>query len=251
MANYEGQRLSAGAGTGYTTVPTAAELAGCFSTPVTDPTTGLPFAGSGGCVSLIPAARFSRLAKVTIAQGFIPGANCSGCGGNPKNNYSFNSTDTLTANQQTYRIDRGSAQMGQTLWQRYLLGLQPFWSWRGIGRGQWFRNRGNQHQLGRWAHHQLRIPHRQPVHHGEMDSYLVNFGAPVPASLQTSLGFSGVFTDLTPQQRSYPYDRLWKSEWREYRRASAAQTTPTPIATTQCGSTAMLCPTSVARIPSR
>ena len=39
---------------------------------------------------------------------------------------------------------------------------------------------------------------------GEMDSYLVNFGSPVNSSLQTALGFSGVFTDLTPQQRSYP-----------------------------------------------
>ena len=39
---------------------------------------------------------------------------------------------------------------------------------------------------------------------GVMDSYLVNFGHPVSASLQTALGFSGVFTDLTAQQRSYP-----------------------------------------------
>ena len=86
MANYEGWRIIAGAGTGYTTVPTAAELAGNFSTPITDPTTGMPFPGGNGYASIIPASRFSRLANVTIANGFIPAPNCSGCGGNAKNN---------------------------------------------------------------------------------------------------------------------------------------------------------------------
>ena len=76
MANYEGWRVNAGAGTGYTTVPTPAELAGCFSTPVTDPTTGMPFPGGDGYASIIPAERFSRLANVTIANGFIPTPNC-------------------------------------------------------------------------------------------------------------------------------------------------------------------------------
>jgi hypothetical protein len=204
MANYEGQRLSAGAGTGYTTVPTPAELAGCFSTSVTDPTTGMPFAGGGGCVSQIPAARFSRLAKVTIAQGFIPGANCSGCGGNALNNYSYNSTNTLKSNQQTYRIDQDLHKWGR------LFGRGTYSTYNPFGAGGASAAASGSGTSGintNWAAGYTTNFGAHIVNQfimGVMDSYLVNFGAPVAASVQTSLGFSGVFTNLTPQQRSYP-----------------------------------------------
>ena len=204
MANYEGWRVNAGAGTGYTTVPTPAELEGNFSTPVTDPLTGMPFPGGNGYASIIPAERFSRLANVTISNGFIPAPNCSGCGGNAKNNYTFPSSTTLSSNQQTYRIDQDMHKWGR------LFGRGTYSTYDPFGTGGVSGPVSGSGTAGintNWAAgHTISIgPHivNQFIM-GLMDSYLVNFGYPVSASIQTALGFSGVFDNLTPQQRSYP-----------------------------------------------
>jgi hypothetical protein len=204
MANYEGWRVNAGVGTGYTTVPTPAELKGDFTTPVTDPTTGQPFPGGNGYASIIPAARFSRLASETISLGFIPAPNCSGCGGNAKNNLSVPSSSTLSSNQQTYRIDEDMGKWGRVFGRGTYSTYNPFGAGGASGS---VSGSGTAGINTNWAAgHTLNIgPHMvNQFTMGEMDSYLVNYGATVAPSVQTALGFSGVFTDLTPQQTSYP-----------------------------------------------
>ncbi|MGA8669357.1 MAG: carboxypeptidase regulatory-like domain-containing protein, partial [Terracidiphilus sp.] len=118
MANYEGLREIAGANAGYSTVMTPDQLLGCMTKVVTDPTTGKPFPSgtdSNGvsCASLIPAARFATLSAATIAQGFIPKPNCSGCGTNPLDNIVLPSSGTTHTNQQTYRIDEDMGKWGR------------------------------------------------------------------------------------------------------------------------------------------
>ena len=204
MANYEGQRVNAGAGTGYTTVPTAAQLAGEFTTPVTDPTTGMPFPGGNGYASIIPASRFSRLANVTISQKYIPAPNCSGCGGNVKNNYTFNSSSTLSSNQQTYRIDEDMHKWGRVFGRGTYSTYNPFGAGGASGSvsGSGTAGINTNWAVGHTISFGPRIVNQFVM--GAMDSYLVNYGAPVPASVQAALKFSGVFNNLTPQQRSYP-----------------------------------------------
>jgi hypothetical protein len=204
MANYEGWRVHAGAGTGYTTVPTPEELQGNFSTPVTDPLTGKPFPGGNGYASIIPASRFSRLANVTIAQKFIPAPNCSGCGGNAKNNLSVPSSSTLSSNQQTYRVDEDMRKWGRLFGRGTYSTYNPFGAGGASGS---VSGSGTSGINTNWAAgHTISMgPHLvNQFIMGAMDSYLVNFGSPVDASVQSALDFSGVFSNLTPQQRSYP-----------------------------------------------
>ena len=204
MANYEGWRIINGGLSGYTAVPTPAELAGNFSTPVTDPLTGMPFPGGNGYASIIPASRFSRLANVTIADGFVPAPNCSGCGGNPLYNYTFPSSGTLTTNQQTYRIDQDLQKWGR-LFGRGSYATYTTFSTSGASGA--VSGSGASEINVNWAvGHTLNIgPHMvNQFIMGRMDSYLVNYGEPLGASVQSALGFTGVFNDLTEQQRSYP-----------------------------------------------
>ncbi len=205
MANYEGWRIIEGGSTGYTQVPTPAELAGNFSTPITDPTTGMPFPGGNGYASIIPASRFSRLANVTLANGMIPAPNCSGCGGNVKNNYTYSTSGTLTTNQQTYRIDQDLRKWGR------VFGRGSYSTYNTFGTGGTvsgaFGGTGAAEINTNWAvGHTINIgPHMvNQFIMGVMDSYLVNYGQTVSASLLASLGFTGIFTDLSAEQRSYP-----------------------------------------------
>jgi hypothetical protein len=205
MANYEGQRVSAGAGTGYTNTIPQVELAGNFSTPVTDPTTGMPFPGGNGYASIIPVSRFSRLANVTIAQKYIPAPNCpTGCGPGNVYNLSVPSSSTLTGNQQTYRVDEDMHKWGRLFGRGSYSTYNPFGTGGASGA---VSGSGTAGINTNWAAgHTLNIGTHivNQFVMGVMDSYLVNFGAPVAGSVQSGLGFSGVFTDLTPQQRSYP-----------------------------------------------
>ncbi len=205
MANYEGWRVTQGLGTGYTEVPTPDELAGNFTTPVNDPVTGEPFPGGNGYASIIPASRFSRLANVMIANKMFPTPNCSGCGGNAKNNYSYGSTGTLTTNQQNYRIDQDLGRWGRAFgrgsystYTEFGTGNTASGSYGGTGAAEINTNWAAGHTLNIGTHmvNQFTM--------GVMDSYLVNYGAPVSPSLQSALGFTGVYTDLTAQQLSFP-----------------------------------------------
>ena len=141
---------------------------------------------------------------MTIAQGFIPNPNCSGCGRKCQEQLIVPSTGTLNANQQTYRVDEDMRKWGRLFGRGTYSTYNPF----GVGGASGAVSGTGASEINtNWAvGHTLNIGSHivNQFTMGEMDSYLVNFGAPIAASLQTSLGFSGVFTNLTPQQRSYP-----------------------------------------------
>lgn len=87
LANYEGWRVQQGVQQ-FANVPDPANLQGNFTSSITDPTTGLPFAGctinGTTYASCIPQGRFSRLAQVGLSAGFFPAPNCAnpaGCQG--------------------------------------------------------------------------------------------------------------------------------------------------------------------------
>jgi len=96
FGDYEGTRITRGV-TRITSVPTADQRAGVFTTPIKDPTTGLPFANN-----TIPANRIDPYAASIIA--LVPLPNQPGA-----NNY-FRTAD-LTDNQDRF-IGRGDWKPG-------------------------------------------------------------------------------------------------------------------------------------------
>jgi hypothetical protein len=99
LVNYEGTRIERGA-TNFYTVPTPDELAGRFSTTITDPLTGQPFPGN-----TIPPSRFSRLAQLAIRNSWFPAPNTSAAQGN----YQAIRTFPQTQDQFTLRGDQDLA----------------------------------------------------------------------------------------------------------------------------------------------
>ena len=69
LVNYEGTRIDSGYSAFYI-VPTPDELAGHFTTTIIDPVTGQPFPNN-----TIPSSRFSRLAQLTLRNGWYPAPN--------------------------------------------------------------------------------------------------------------------------------------------------------------------------------
>lgn len=109
FANYEGQRIrSQKTQTGF--MPTPDELNGIFqvsaitsnpSATIVDPYTNQPFPQNAAGAYVIPQSRFSRLGKLAANKLFAT-PNVTGVSGY---NYTTNAPFTVTADQQTYRID--------------------------------------------------------------------------------------------------------------------------------------------------
>ena len=151
---------------------------------------------------------------MTIAQGFIPGANCSGCGGNAKNNYSYTSTNTLTANQQTYRVDEDMHKWGRLFGRGTYSTYDPFGAG---GASAAASGSGTSGINTNWAAgHTINIGSHivNQFIMGEMDSYLVNFGAPVARLGSNGARFQRRIHRSHTTAAFLSHDRLWKSEWR-------------------------------------
>ena len=103
LVNYEGARIDRGTTTFYI-VPTPDQLAGRFSTTIIDPLTGQPFPNN-----TIPASRFSRLAQLTIRNGWYPAPNVNA----PQGNYQSVRTLPQTQNQFTVRLDQDLGRYGR------------------------------------------------------------------------------------------------------------------------------------------
>ena len=96
LFNYEGARIERGAST-FFIVPTPDQLAGRFTSTIIDPLTGQPFPNN-----TIPQSRFSRLAQVTIKDGWYPAPNTNA----PQGNFQLVRTLPQTQNQFTVRVDQ-------------------------------------------------------------------------------------------------------------------------------------------------
>ena len=103
LVNYEGTRIERGFSQ-FFIVPTADQLAGRFTTPIIDPVTRQPFPNN-----TIPAERFSRLAQLTIRNGWYPAPNTNA----PQGNYQQVRTLPQTQNQYTVRLDQDLGRFGR------------------------------------------------------------------------------------------------------------------------------------------
>jgi hypothetical protein len=103
LFNYEGTRIKRGFNSFYT-VPSPENLAGRFSTTITDPLTGQPFPNN-----TIPQSRFSRLAQLALRNNWYPTPNSSAAQGN----YELVRTLPQDQDQYTIRVDHTLGQYGQ------------------------------------------------------------------------------------------------------------------------------------------
>ena len=103
LVNYEGTRLQNGFSE-FAIVPTPDQLAGHFSTTIIDPVTGQPFPNN-----TIPQNRFSRLAQLTIKNGWYPAPNVN----LPQGNYQQIRTLPTNQNQFTVRLDQDLGHFGR------------------------------------------------------------------------------------------------------------------------------------------
>jgi hypothetical protein len=195
MANYEGTRIRQGIDSFYN-VPTQSQLAGQFSTPITDPTTGAPFPNN-----VVPQDRYSRLAKLGI-QRFFPAPNID----LPQGNYRLTTSLPNDIDQQTYRIDQNLGRLG-TIFGR---GTTSSFSINTLGNpnanvliGQNFfvqdtTNWAISHTItfGPTIVNQFRF--------GYLEATANQGGYPADPADISALGLTGVFTNLSPPQRVYP-----------------------------------------------
>lgn len=101
FANYEGQRIATRV-TQQNNVPTADQLNGIFTFPVTNPATGQPFPMANG-VTTLPGGSISRLGKLLQSKPsfFFPAPNQTGAF-----NWGGSLPEPTSLNQQNYRIDQ-------------------------------------------------------------------------------------------------------------------------------------------------
>lgn len=174
-------------------VPTPDQLAGRFTSTITDPLTGQPFANN-----TIPANRFSRLARLATAK-FFPAPNFTGTGGN------YIRQRNLPLDQYQYTI-RGDQQLGRfgTVFGRY---TQSDYTNTAIGNTTELGDVFFVQQTKNWQ-----ISHTIPFssnlvnqfRFGYVEALAVQHGATAPQSDIDPLQLTGVFSGLPDIQRSYP-----------------------------------------------
>lgn len=193
LVNYEGLRVDNGFSSFYN-VPTADQLAGHFSTAITDPLTGKPFPNN-----TIPQSRFSRLAKLAIAK-FVPAPNITAAQGN------YQAVRTLSQKQDqfTVRIDQNLGKYGN-VFGRITKGTYSTYSPGSVselGDSKFEQDSTNWQFTHTWV---VRSNLVNDFRFGRVTA-TANQGAAIsadPADV-SALGLTGVFTTLTDAQRVYP-----------------------------------------------
>jgi hypothetical protein len=216
LVNYEGWRIRNGINQGTFNAPDPAQLHGDFSasglTPVTagclpsatqfclpiDPETNAPFPGN-----VIPSDRFSRLANVALGANLFPAPNCTNCG--PGSNYRLLTTLANTTDQQTYKLDQQLGRFGSIFF-RYTTATfandningsisLPF----GVGK---FNEKAESWMIS----HTINLGARNinNFRFGRLEPIAIQGGVAAPTADVTTLGLTGVFTDLPAYARLYP-----------------------------------------------
>lgn len=193
LANYEGLRLRQGADF-FGNVPTPAMLAGNFPTTVTDPLNGVPFPGN-----VIPAARFSRLTRVALAEKFWPSPNINV----PQGNYRAILPAPTNQNQQTYRIDQSLGKFGNIFARGSLVKFDATVNNNITPNGRTFFTQESVNwqvshsvTLGPRVVNQFRI--------GKLEATANQFGVFAPQSAVDAIGLTGVFQNLSDTTRTWP-----------------------------------------------
>jgi len=207
LANYEGWRIKNGV-SGFTNVPTTAEVNGDFSvsglpaydgtpgspcqlalannnpcTPI-DPLTGAAFPGN-----VIPTNRFSRLASVELAAGLFGAPNCTGCQGN----FQFLNGNPLRTNQQTYKLDQHLGRLGSVF---FRFTNANYTNQTGSSPSGAFGDAIFQEHSRSWQFsHSIPLSSRSvnSFRFGHLDPVANQGGIPAPAADVTAMQISGVF----------------------------------------------------------
>jgi hypothetical protein len=194
LVNYEGLRRDSGY-TAFTFVPTPEQLAGHFTTTIIDPVTGQPFPNN-----TIPPERFSRLAQLTLKNGWYPAPNAN----LPQGNYEQVRTLPTTQDQFTVRLDQDLGKFGRAFF-RFTKST--------------FENRSagtltpdvgdyvNKQDTTNWQ-----VSHTWPIQNNIVNVFrigrvgaLANIeGTPCPQSDVDFLQLTGVFTNIPDPQRGCP-----------------------------------------------
>jgi Carboxypeptidase regulatory-like domain/TonB dependent receptor-like, beta-barrel len=193
LANYEGTRIDRGA-TNFYTVPTPQELSGRFSTPITDPLTGAPFANN-----TIPQSRFSRLAQLAIRNNWFPAPNTSA----PQGNYQTVRTFPQVQDQFTLRGDQDLRKLGRVFFRYTNTTYENTTASNLIDPG----NRVFVQDTTNWQ-----VSHSWPIANtivnqfrlGRVDARADQKGIPCPQSDVDFLRLTGTFTSIPDAQRECP-----------------------------------------------
>jgi hypothetical protein len=192
LANYEGRRTRRGV-IDFLNIPTPDQLAGRFTTEITDPLTGQPFPNN-----TIPPARFSRLATLAVAK-FFPTPNANLAQGNYIRSRSL-PTDT---DQYTIRIDQQLGRLG-TVFGRV---TNSDYTNTIIGNTTEIGDVFFVQQTRNWQ-----ISHSVPIGPTLVNQFRIGYieatanqhGATAPQADIDPLQLTGVFTTLSDEQRTYP-----------------------------------------------
>ena len=193
LVNYEGTRIDRGV-TNFYIVPTPDELAGRFSTTITDPQTGQPFANN-----TIPQSRFSRLARLAIRNNWFPAPNTSVAQGN----YEAVRTFPQVQDQFTLRGDQDLARFGRVFVRFTRTTYENTTAGNMIEAG----NRVFEQDTTNWQ-----VSHSWPILNnlvnqirvGRVDARADQFGIACPPGDVDFIGVTGTFTDLPDFQRECP-----------------------------------------------
>jgi hypothetical protein len=192
LVNYDGTRVDRGF-SAFFFVPDPNELGGHFSTPILDPTTGQPFPNN-----TIPSSRFSRLAKVALANGWYPAPNAS----SPLGNYQVTRTLPQTQNQFTARIDQDLGRFGRAF-VRY---TDARYDNRGTSGGvQDISDRIFVQNTKNWQ-----VSHTWPIHSNLVNSFRFGrvyadapqHGVPCAQSIIDAQAVTGIFQNIPDDQRN-------------------------------------------------
>jgi carboxypeptidase family protein/TonB-dependent receptor-like protein len=193
LVNYEGLRTDRGF-TAFYLVPDPNLLAGRFPVPIIDPFTGQPFPNN-----TIPQSRFSRLAQLALRNGWFPAPNSTAAQGN----YNVVRTLPQEQNQFTVRIDqdlggfgRAFARFTKTKYQN-----QTNSNLAEMGDRRFIQDTTN------WQ-----VSHTWPIQNnlvnsfrfGRIEARADQYGIPCPQADVDFLRLTGVFQDITDDQRECP-----------------------------------------------
>ena len=194
LVNYEGMRREVGA-QDFLRVPLPDELAGRFSSPITDPRTGQPFPNN-----TIPQNRFSRIATLALAKNYWPAPNAS----LPQGNYIRQRDLPTDTNQVTVRIDQQLGSHLGTVFGRY---TQSDWTNTTLGTVTELGDVFFVQKTKNWQ-----VSHSLPISANLVNQLRIGFvgaranqhGFTAPASDIAAAGLTGVFEGLDDEQRTYP-----------------------------------------------
>ena len=193
LVNYEGTRIERGA-TNFYTVPTPDELAGRFSTAITDPLTGQPFPNN-----TIPASRFSRLAQLALRNNWFPAPNTNAIQGN------YEAVRTFPQNQDQFTI-RGDQDLG-TLGRVFVRVTRTTYENTNAGTMIEIGNRVFEQDTTNWQ-----VSHSWPIRNtlvnqfrlGRVDARADQRGIACPQADVDFLNVTGTFTSIPDAQRECP-----------------------------------------------